>query len=72
MNVAPREELAFLHGFARPAAALEPLLRAASNGNELAHLQQTLDAFRSQSHAANSFSPTLADAAIWYRRGASG
>jgi hypothetical protein len=72
MSLAPPDSLAFLYGIARPAAAQEPLLEAASNGNELAHLQQTLDAFRSQSRAAKQFSPTLAEAAIWHRRGASG
>jgi hypothetical protein len=71
-SINPPDQFAFLHGFVRPAAALEPLLEVASNGNELAHLQQTLDAFRSQSRAANRFSPTLADAAIWHRRGATG
>jgi hypothetical protein len=72
LNVAPPEGLAFLHAFARPSAALEPLLESASNGNELSHLQQALDAFRSQSRAANRYSPTLADAPIWHRRGATG
>ena len=72
MNLAPPDTHAFLYGIARPAAAQAPLLEAASNGNELAHLQQTLDAFRSQSRAAAQFSPTLAEAAIWHRRGASG
>lgn len=71
-NIDPPEEYAFLHAFVRPVAALEPLLEVAANGNELAHLQQTLDAFRSQSRAANRFSPTLADATIWHRRGATG
>jgi hypothetical protein len=71
-SIDPPDEFAFLHGFIRPAAALEPLLERASNGNELAHLQETLDSFRSHSRAANRFSPTLADATTWHRRGATG
>jgi hypothetical protein len=71
-TVDPVDGLAFLHGFVRPAAALEPLLEVASSGDELSHLQQALDAFRSRSRTANRYSPTLAAAATWHRRGASG
>jgi hypothetical protein len=64
-------DLGYLFAFARPVAASQPLLEVAASGNELSYLQQQLDGFRGRS-GSSSFTPSLRDAPIWHRRGATG